>query len=352
MASLHSLIEHIREQQETMRRLIAPHESMMRYAREVLEPMRKQMQEQQDAVRKLTAPHEAMLRHAREAIQPMQDLHKAMATQMEAIHSSVRPLQQYVERIRQQQEAWATSIRGIMEEVPKRMRKVQEYLFERGWYLGPEAALPGISDLAKMIARNEHEAIEQEMQEWAETRIDAVLKEIKSQFASRHAIIGDALAAHRDGKYTLSVPVLLAQADGLAKELIGSFLFRGNPKKDFARLLSSLEPVGMGFTLDALATPLRSYSTLGKKPKHPIPGSEQGHANRHDVLHGVSTDYPTKANSLRVVSLIDYLLGIKGMLNDHKELASKWRKELKEALDAADKSPVAARSDSADGKVR
>jgi len=302
-----------------------------------LQSLCKYIQQQQDALRKLIAPYEAMHRYAHEVIAPFEESARRMAAQTEATQKAMRPFYEAIERIRQQQEAWAKSIRGIMEDVPKRMRKVQEYLFERGWYLGPEASLPGINTLAKMIDDGRHEEIEKVMQSWAEQRIDAILKKIETDFPARRTIIEDAVSAHRNGKYTLSVPVLFAQADGLAREIIGTFLFRGKPVKDFERLLSSLEPFGVGSTLDALVTPLRSYSTLGKKPKKSVLRGAQEYASRHDVLHGTSTDYATRANSLRVTSLIDYLLGIKDMFSSHKEWARQWRRQLEEIPACVDK---------------
>jgi len=230
------------------------------------------------------------------------------------------------------QEAWSETIRQTFEELPEQMRKVMKYLFARGWYVGPDMTLPGTKYLARVVDRGEHAKIEAEMQEWAEGRIDDILVKVKKDFPGRRGIIGDAIEAHRNGKYSLSVPVLLAQADGIAHESLNTFLFRGNPPKQFEKFLNTLGAMGLESTLDILVSPLRSYSTLGKKAKTPLPGSEKGHANRHEVLHGMDTDYSTKANSLRALLLMDYLLGIKGMLDSHKEWAKKWRKELEEVF--------------------
>ncbi|MBM4041744.1 MAG: hypothetical protein FJ290_24875 [Planctomycetes bacterium] len=107
-------------------------------------------------------------------------------------------------------------------------------------------------------------------------------------------------------------------------------LFEGKPQREFEKLFAPLAALDPDEILDALVSPLRSYSTLGKKAKHNVPGSSQGCANRHEVLHGADLAYATKANSLRAIILVDYLLGIKRMLDLHRESAAK----LHEALEA------------------
>jgi len=108
------------------------------------------------------------------------------------------------------QEAWGRKIQEAFKELPKQLRKVMEYLFERGWYLGPDISLPGIKYLAKCVDSGEHDTIEADMQEWAEGRLAQIVANVKKNVPARLSIIADAIEAHRSAKYTLSVPVLLA----------------------------------------------------------------------------------------------------------------------------------------------
>lgn len=302
--------------------------------------MIERIQAEYHAFRRLTEPGAAVKRYVEEVAEQQQKMANRLAAEMETAQRAQRAWRWHLElvrSIRQQQEAWTHSIRLLLEETPKHIRQVQVYLFERGWYLGPDAPMLGFQQLASLIREGQHEQIEETMQAWAEHRIDAILRKIETDFPARYPIVVDCLGAHREGKYTLSIPVLFAQADGLAKEIIGTFLFRGKPAKDFEKLLSSLEPCGGSSTLEALAEPLRSYSSLGKSIKCESPLGAQNTVNRHDVLHGTATGYADRAISLRVISLIDYLLGMRGMLNRHKELGLALQEGLQDALRAMEK---------------
>jgi len=275
-----------------------------------------------------------------EALQRFQQQERSLFHIVEQIAEAARiayaPLEASIRVIEKQQEAWSETIRETFGELPKQMRKVMEYLSKRGWYVGPDMTLPGTKHLAKLVDQGEHEKIEVEMQGWAESRIEDILAKIKQNFGSRLGIITDAVEAHKGGKYSLSVPVLLAQADGIAYESIHTFLFMGNPRKKFEKFLSTLGPLGPESTLEILVSPLRPCKPSGKKAKMLFSGTNKGHANRHKILHGMDTDYATKANSLRALLLVDYLLGIKEMLDSHKEWAEKWRKEFEEIVRGAE----------------
>jgi len=281
---------------------------------------------------------------------PMRAMEEKRDAWMQAIHGPSERFEAQIRAIEEQADAFRQAISESFQELPKQLRKVMEYMFERGWYVGPDMTLPGTKYLARLVDQGNHEKIEEEIQEWAEGRLDELLASVKKEVPARLSIIGDALGAHRNGKYTLSVPVLLAQADGIAHEGLNTFLFMGNPPKNFKKFIATLEPLDPDSTLGILVSPLRSYSALGKKAGLRVPGSMTGHSSRHEVLHGTDTAYATKGNSLRAVLLVNYLLNIKGMLDAHKESAKEWRKEL-DALALAGKGSGAAETSSAEGKA-
>lgn len=266
------------------------------------------------------------------------------------MQETLEPFRAFIEVIQKQQEAWAKTIRE-MQQIPTHFKKAQEYLLGRGWYLGAAMTLPGTKILAKLVDEGKHDQIESEMQGWATSRIDDVLADVEKHFPSRLGIVKDAIDAHKAGKYTLSVPVLLAQADGLAREIVETSLFYGDPRRQFRKFRGKLGRPALGPTLDMLLTPMQSQSAFEKKSKQAISGTRDHLANRDEVMHGVQTDYASVGNSLRAILLIDYLLGIKGMLDSHKEWAKKWRKEMEEALASTNKASRSGKAGSADGKA-
>jgi len=262
----------------------------------------------------------------------------------EQMQKTLAPFRAFFEVIQKQQEAWAKTIRE-MQQMPAHFKKAQAYLFGRGWYLGAAMTFPGAKILAKLVDEGKHGQIESEMQGWATSRIDDVLADVEKHFPSRLGIVKDAIDAHKAGKYTLSVPVLLAQADGLAREIVETSLFYGNPRKQFRKFQGKLGRPALGPTLDMLLTPMQFHSAFEEKSKQAISGTRDRLANRDEVMHGTQTDYASVGNSLRAVLLIDYLLGIKDMLDSHKEWAKKWQKDFKEAL------ALVGEKESVDGKV-
>lgn len=119
----------------------------------------------------------------------------------------------------------------------------------------------------------------------------------------RRHIIEDALEAHKQGKYTLSVPVLLAQIEGLIHDICispsGTTLSKSIREKLKGLMpYSYLEPVS-GLAFKAVFDQM--YETKL------TPADDM---NRHLILHGYDVDYNSALHSLRAFLFIDTLYGI------------------------------------------
>mgnify|MGYP004688748551 CR=1 FL=1 len=124
---------------------------------------------------------------------------------------------------------------------------------------------------------------------------DAILKLLESCiqesdiFKKREKFLKDALYAHFDGKYTLSVPVLFAQLEGILRD-IGHI-----ENKDSVR--STIHKMNwnerMAFSIQDDSEYYNSFITRlfegGKAPSE---------FNRNPILHGFGLDYPTEENSM------------------------------------------------------
>lgn len=114
------------------------------------------------------------------------------------------------------------------------------------------------------------------------------------------AILGDAVHAHQQGKFTLSVPAILPQIEGLIARGYGH---QGHMS---------------GKTLKTYFEQLLSLSIHDNIAKHflndkYLAGFEHGNKidiplSRHAVLHGGDVEYATAAVSLRAILFFDYLL--------------------------------------------
>lgn len=132
-------------------------------------------------------------------------------------------------------------------------------------------------------------------------RLADIEAKLVGEFPSRSAILRDAFDAHRQGKYTLSVPAFLTQADGFFYDRYGENLFLGQDREALSKRVPEMPNELRGMYLGAL---LRPHMPLLLSEKH-RPQDFSG-LNRHQVLHGTVTDYGTEENSLKAVALLYY----------------------------------------------
>jgi len=212
----------------------------------------------------------------------------------------------------------ASSLHKTIAEVSEKERKVQYHCIRTGWYFSYlDAAISGIIELADMIDNEQFEQVEMEIRGFAKTQIDKTLHQVESNWPHRLEILRDAFQAHRQGLYTLSIPVLLAQADGISNEIFGVQLYQkesGAPKTK--RVVEQYATQ----CYDWLIEPLKVVSSVAVNTKDRDKKREDdslyGPLNRHGVLHGVDIDYATEANSLRAIMLINYLADVKELFKE------------------------------------
>ena len=109
-----------------------------------------------------------------------------------------------------------------------------------------------------------------------------------SSFTPRRQILSDAVKAHFDGTYTLSVPVLFAQIEGILRD-IGAL----TPKDDLKPTIKRDWDSRTLFGLTDSAAMFNAF--LHKLYEGQRSG---GDLNRNPILHGTDTGYATLDNSL------------------------------------------------------
>ena len=96
---------------------------------------------------------------------------------------------------------------------------VLEYLQKRGWSVSNEFTAGHFIAINDFAIKGSHEDIDQLMTTFVEEIKDDVRKRLIERFPHRQQIVTDAFHAHDERKYSLSIPVLLAQADGIGCEI-------------------------------------------------------------------------------------------------------------------------------------
>jgi hypothetical protein len=216
----------------------------------------------------------------------------------------------YRRQIKEYQKSLNKILSPVFEELQRSLRelppKIQEALLllaEHGWYLDFNMPPPSLWEIKKAISSGEIIQIEEALVDYFESQLEEIEKSITAQFPHRAHIISSAINAHRRGEYCLSIPVLLAQTDGICKEVVDQYLFKKKNKKPETAIY--VEQLAADTYMAALLSPLTTNNPISQSEGERKEGFNM--LNRHMVLHGESLDYGSKVNGLKAISLINYV---------------------------------------------
>lgn len=108
----------------------------------------------------------------------------------------------------------------------------------------------------------------------------------------RVTLIEKAIAHHQAGAYEASIPIILAQIDGMSRDLTGQSFFS---KANSDPYLDDVTLSGMEINLPIVR---RVFSTDVKE------SGRYGFVSRHGVLHGRDLTYATRVNSTKTIVLV------------------------------------------------
>ncbi len=137
------------------------------------------------------------------------------------------------------------------------------------------------------------------------------------RFAQRQHIFNDALEAHINRKFTLSIPTLLPQIEGIGAQILG--VTPG--KRDSARYIVDMVEEAADKSQDVLEIVAGDiaaevlyevfYNRLMfedfNKELQTLGLGERRFLHRHAILHGVELHYDSEENSLRAFLILDWL---------------------------------------------
>jgi len=136
-----------------------------------------------------------------------------------------------------------------------------------------------------------------------------IKEQLYTRYPNRKNVLESAFNAHDRGEYNLSIPVFLAQADGIGTQLLSGISPFSRKTSSTPRILVTAEEINRlsaqvdTTIIEPLGLPLgmTARSNSSERLLHP-------HLyNRHEVLHGISVDYGNKINSLKAISILGHL---------------------------------------------
>ena len=159
--------------------------------------------------------------------------------------------------------------------------------------------------MARLIIqkKNNTNSLDSFMCEYFDSKIKKIKENICKKYPNRSKIIKAAFKAHKRKEYELSIPIFLSQSEGICIEITGEKLFQQYNKrmKTESWINSNVTNKFIKAYLEPFCTPSAIVASKQEKDKY------QGIMNRHLILHGIDTDYATKVNSLKAISLLNYV---------------------------------------------
>ena len=231
---------------------------------------------------------------------------------VEGIRSQTVGLDRFAERLRQLNEfpkriaEWEESFRRLVKELPERDRKALRRLGEEGWFFYPDMPITLLGNLEALFQEHPDEMAEA-LSGFYRKRLDVIEGKLIDSYPRRGHLFQQAFEAHREGKYGLSVPVFLTQADGIFWERTpgnDSLFISVQRTRASSKYTSQISDRYIEIWVHPLFVLLPLWMNKSERDdrSEPFVG-----LNRHQVLHGESIDYGTEQNSLKAISLLSYL---------------------------------------------
>lgn len=198
------------------------------------------------------------------------------------------------------------TFKELDERLKEYAEKTPEYFLliaQYGWFIDLDSELNFASKIAYRIQNDEIEKANELLVEYYKTNIDEIFKSLIKRHPNRKEIFEEILYSFKNNNHFTLIPTVLTQVDGICFDFTKKkFFIKDN--KYLPQVTSELEEVAGKFLVLYLS-PLQNQT--------PIMVREQDihkfncHLNRHEILHGINTNYGIEINSLKVISLLKYI---------------------------------------------
>lgn len=181
------------------------------------------------------------------------------------------------------------------------------FITDDGWFIDPDMSLQEIVQIRPRIGQGQsvREEVTLALVDYFNDQIDEIRERAIRVAPHRKAVLVDAFEAHANELYNLSIPVMVAQADGiLAEHCEDNSVFRSRQRQTMIE-----GNTGASWSNRVLRSqhPLWSHQ---REPSLPTGGE----MNRHEIMHGKDWLYGNNNNSLRVMSFLNFVCHVSSNL--------------------------------------
>jgi hypothetical protein len=190
-----------------------------------------------------------------------------------------------------------------MASVPENIRIFSERAALIGWFATSESFL---GEMKKSFDKGQDELDSYMIQE-----IDCNYEKIKSLILGNHLnrqkILACAFQLHENENWTASIPLFLAQTEGIFCENVGAFLFSEQAKRK-ERLKERFEEKASEY-MPYFYSPFEVKTQFSSSISSNSQAKKKNGPNRNGILHGSKKhlDYGSKTNSYKCISLLSYI---------------------------------------------
>jgi hypothetical protein len=182
-----------------------------------------------------------------------------------------------------------------------------QLLATEGWFCDiGETEEEYLTFMKKVFFYHDISELSDAFKEYHYSHLDLIEQRLLRMYPERNRFITEAFDAHRTGKYLFSIPIFLSLADGITYLKTGeACLFSSSdkqPKIKQTQFMKNL--IDESLLLEAMLSAVTNFSAINKPERI---DDNRFFLNRHTILHGKNLDYDTEMNSLKVISLLNYL---------------------------------------------
>ena len=222
--------------------------------------------------------------------EPLDNLAKCFSSMLDNVSRITIPLSE-------------TLVKGISKTLSERY----QLLAAEGWFCDIGETEEEYSTFMKEVFfYHEISELSDTFKEYHNSHLDLIEQRLLRMYPERNRFIAEAFIAHRTGKYMFSIPIFLSLADRITYLKTGdACLFTSSDKQPKIKQTQFMKDlIDESLLIEAMLSAVTNFSAINKPEKI---DNNKFFLNRHTILHGKNLDYDTEMNSLKVISLLNYL---------------------------------------------
>ena len=209
------------------------------------------------------------------------------------------------------------TFKEIGEGLKEYTKKTPEYFLliaQHGWYIDLESEMNLPARIAYEIQNGEIDYANEMLIEHYKENLDQIFERLIERHPNRKEILSQILGSYKNGNHSLLIPSVLTQVDGVCFDFTKRKFFIKEKKNKFLPEVTSELEKSAGNFLELYLSPLQNQTPIMVREKDI--SNFPCNLNRHEILHGISADYGTEINSLKVISLLKYISDLLTDLDD------------------------------------